>query len=131
MTPELTEMLREIPGHNAGHGADHRFGHREHINLAWLAVRRYGMPEAADKVCAWLRQLAAYERAPQKYHHTMSRAWVRLVAHHTTTEPFDQLITDHPALLDKRLLSRHYSARLLASAEARSRWAEPDLSPLP
>lgn len=131
MTPELAELLHEISGHSADHDADHRFGHREHINLAWLAVRRYGMPDAADKVCAWLRQLAAYEHAPQKYHHTMSRAWVRLVAHHTTNDPFDQLITDHPALLDKRLLSHHYSSRLLASAAARSRWAEPDIAPLP
>jgi hypothetical protein len=127
MTPELTELLHEIPGHSA----DHRFGHREHINLAWLAVRRYGMPEAADKICGWLRQLTAYERAPQKYHHTMSRAWVRLVAHHTTTDPFDQFITDHPALLDKRLLSCHYSSHMLASAEARVGWTEPDLLPLP
>ena len=135
MTPELTELLHEITSDSAGH----RFGHRQHINLAWLAVRRYGMPEAADKVCEWLRQMTAYEHAPQKYNHTMSRAWVHLVAHHTTedtvrdtpTHPFDQFITDHPALLDKRLLSRHYSPRTLASTAARVQWAEPDLLPLP
>lgn len=156
MTPELAELLHEVTGHStdraddadradhsddAGHTnpAGHRFGHRQHINLAWLAVRRYGMPDAADKVCEWLRQMTAYEQAPQKYNHTMSRAWVYLVAHHTTVpadedtpiHPFDQFITDHPALLDKRLLSRHYSSHVLASATARTAWAEPDLLPLP
>jgi hypothetical protein len=47
------------------------------------------MPDAVDKVCGWLRQVAAYEKVPRKYHHTMSRAWVELVAHHATVEPFD------------------------------------------
>jgi len=45
------------------------------------------MPEAVEQVCGWIRQLAAYERAAQKYHHTVSRAWVELVAHHVATDP--------------------------------------------
>jgi len=61
--------------------------HRQHINLAFLAVRRYGMPAATGKICTWIRQIAAYERAPQKYHYTVSRAWVEIVAHHLGTGP--------------------------------------------
>jgi len=37
----------------------------------------------------------------------------------------------HPALLDKSLLSRHYSSRTLASPPARTGWVEPDLVPFP
>jgi hypothetical protein len=37
----------------------------------------------------------------------------------------------HPALLDKRLLGRHYRSSTLAAAPARSRWVEPDLLPFP
>jgi hypothetical protein len=37
----------------------------------------------------------------------------------------------YPALLDKRLLARHYTARVLASPAARTGWAEPDLVPFP
>ncbi len=107
------------------------FGHRQHIELAWQAVQSYGMPAAVDKVCDRLRQMAAYERHPQKYHHTMSRAWVQLVAHHASADPFDKFITDYPALLDKRLLARHYRSTTLASQQARAGWVEPDLLPFP
>lgn len=110
------------------------FGHREHLALAYEAVNRYGMPHAVDAVCAHLRQLSAYHRAPQKYHHTVSRAWVELVAHHAAEVGpgrFDELVARFPALLDKRLLSRHYRSVTLASAAARTGWIAPDLRPLP
>ena len=38
---ELAAILPEITG------PDGQFRHRQHINLAFLAVRRYGMPEAS------------------------------------------------------------------------------------
>lgn len=107
------------------------FGHREHIELAWRAVREYGMPEAADRVCERLREMTAYLHAPQKYHHTMSRAWVQLVAHHASDDPFEKFIADYPALLDKRLLARHYRSTTLAAQSARTGWVKPDLLPLP
>jgi hypothetical protein len=58
------------------------FGHREHVHLTWLAVRRVGMPAAIALVSKGIQRTARYERAPQKYHVTVSRAWVELVAHH-------------------------------------------------
>ena len=117
------------------HGPDGRFGHREHIALAWRAVRAHGRDEAAGRVGGVLRQLTAYERVPQKYNETLSRAWVELVAHHVEEDPaladFDTFVTRNPALLDKRLLAAHYSSRTLASARARESWVPPDLSPFP
>jgi hypothetical protein len=133
--PELAAILPAISG-PAG-----QFRHRQHINLAFLAVQRYGMPEATGKICTWIRHIAAYERAPQKYHHTVSRAWVEIVAHHVGTDPdspdspdcadFDGFAERNPALLDKRLLSRHYRSATLASGRARRGWVEPDLLPFP
>jgi DNA-binding MarR family transcriptional regulator len=125
MTPELAAVLHEI-------APDGHFGHRQHIQLAYTAVRRYGMPAAADHVCGWLRQLTTYERKPQKYHHTVSRAWVELVAHHAgDADTFEAVLARNPALLDKRLLSRHYRSATLACAAARQGWRAPDLAPLP
>jgi hypothetical protein len=127
--PRLTEILSGILG------PDGVFGHRQHIHLAFVAVHRHGMPEAVERVCGWLRQITAYEKAPQKYHHTVSRAWVELVAHHVVTEPdrpeFDVFVERHPALLDKRLLARHYRSTTLAAPEARRGWVEPDVAPFP
>jgi hypothetical protein len=127
--PELAAILAEILG------PDGAFRHRQHVNLTFLAVRRHGMPAAVDKVSGWIRQLARYEQHPQKYHHTVSRAWVELIAHHVDADPgcdqFDRFAGRHPALLDKRLLRRHYTSATLASPQARHGWVEPDLLPFP
>jgi hypothetical protein len=130
--PAAAELAAILPGITGPGG---QFRHRQHINLAFLAVHRYGMPEATGKICAWIRHIAAYERAPQKYHFTVSRAWVEIIAHHVETDPectdFDVFARRHPALLDKRLLSRHYRSATLAAAAARQGWVEPDLLPFP
>ena len=127
--PELAAILPGITGPGG------QFRHRQHINLAFYAVRRYGMPDAIGAICGWIRQIAAYEQAPQKYHHTVSRAWVELVARHVAADPdcgeFDIFATRNPALLDKRLLSRHYRSSTLAAGLARHGWVEPDLLPFP
>ena len=127
--PELAAILPGITGPGG------QFRHRQHINLAFYAVRRYGMPDAIGAICGWIRQIAAYERAPQKYHHTVSRAWVELVAHHVAADPgcadFDVFADRNPALLDKRLLARHYRSSTLAARPARHDWVEPDLLPFP
>jgi hypothetical protein len=126
---ELAALLPEITGPSG------QFRHRQHIHLAFLAVRRYGMPEATTRICDWIQRIAAYERAPQKYHHTVSRAWVELVAHHVAADPgcadFGTFADRYPALLDKRLLARHYRSSTLAATPARSGWVEPDLLPFP
>jgi len=116
-------------------GAD-RFGHRQHVHVTWLAVRRFGVQEAIAVISDGIRRTARYAGAPQKYHETVSRAWVELVGHHASrsgseSDSFDSFTERNPALLDKRLLMRFYRPATLASAAARSHWVEPDLAPFP
>jgi hypothetical protein len=127
----VTDPFDAMFGAVMGHAP--RFGHRQHIELTWLAVRRYGVTEAIGIISAGIRRTARYAGAPQKYHATISRAWVELVAHHVSDRDttFDAFIDRWPPLLDKRLLSRHYSSALLAGDAARSGWVAPDLAPLP
>ncbi|MBS2532899.1 hypothetical protein KGQ20_08940 [Catenulispora sp. NF23] len=123
-----------------------RFGHRQHVHLTWLAVRRFGTAEAIAVVSDGIQETARYAGAPQKYHATVSRAWVEVVGYHAAehrvdeidqiedfenSENFENFAASNPALLDKRLLSRFYSSALLASAEARADWVEPDREPFP
>ncbi|HEX2312547.1 MAG TPA: hypothetical protein VHJ17_02370 [Thermomonospora sp.] len=113
--------------------AEH-FGHREHVHLTWLAVRRHGVPAAVGLVSDGIRRTARYAGAPQKYHATVSRAWVELVGHHAAADPvddFDRFATGNPDLLDKRLLTRFYRPATLATPEARTGWVQPDLAPFP
>src|SRR5579864_708129 len=136
---ELAEILAEIippsggPGAAAGPAPDRAFRHRQHIHLAFIAVRRYGTARAAEKTGAWLRHLTAH--APQKYHATITRAWTEIVGHHVAADPsvtdFEGFAEQNPALLDKRLLTRHYTAATLASPRARVGWVEPDLAAFP
>ena len=125
--PELAEILKEIfPGSGPG-GA---FRHRQHVHLAFIAIRRYGPERAAEQVGSWIRCLTAH--APQKYHTTITRAWTEIVAHHVAADgsvtDFDAFAERYPALLDKRLLTRHYTSAALASPQARADWVEPDLA---
>jgi hypothetical protein len=135
MPAELAEILEEIIAPGSGHGAvvDRAFRHRQHIHLAFIAVRRYGTAQAAEKIGAWLRHLTAH--APQKYHATITRAWTELVGHHVTADPsvtdFELFAEQNPALLDKHLLTRHYIAATLTSPQARAGWVEPDAAGFP
>lgn len=114
-------------------GAD-RFGHRQHIHLTWLAVRRYGTAAAVSLVSEGIQRTARYAGAPHKYNATVSRAWVELVGHHVAHQhatSFDAFADRHPVLFDKRLLTRFYRPVTLASPQARTGWVEPDLAPFP
>jgi hypothetical protein len=122
------ELMREVMA-----GAD-RFGHREHVHLTWLAIRRHGPAAAVRLVGDGIQRTARDAGRPQKYHATVSRAWVELVAHHaaeTATADFAAFAGHHTALLDKRLLTRFYRPATLASAPARTGWVEPDVAPFP
>lgn len=126
---EFRELLAEVMSRAE------RFGHREHIHLTWLAVRRYGVPGAIPLVCQGIQQTARYAGAPQKYHATLSRAWVELVGHHAEHDArvgdFDTFAQRNAALLDKRLIARFYQPATLADARARTSWVPPDRAPFP
>lgn len=111
-----------------------RFGHREHVHLTWLAVRSCGTSRAVALVSDGIQSTARYAGAPQKYHVTVSRAWVELVGHHVDAHPetdFSAFAEQNSALLDKRLLTRFYRSATLAGDAARDGWVEPDLVPFP
>ena len=111
-----------------------RFGHREHVHLTWLAVRRFGTATSIRLVSDGIRSTARYAGAPQKFHATVSRAWVECVGHHVNecpTDDFDAFLRNNPPLLDKRLLLRFYRSSTLASDVARTTWMRPDQSPFP
>jgi len=109
-----------------------RFGHRQHIHLAFLAARRYGADRTPEVMCDWIRQVAAAHGMPERYHATMTIAWARIVAGHVSADPsigdFAAFADAYPPLLDKNLLARHYRPATLSSADARAGWVAPDLA---
>ncbi len=110
-----------------------RFGHPEHLRLAWLQHARLGPEAGGDATAATLKRLDAADGGG-KYHETITRFWLGLVRHarqRFAGRSFEAVLAEHPQLLDGAMLSRHYSPQLLASGEARRSTVPPDLAPVP
>jgi hypothetical protein len=111
------------------------FHHREHIRVAWLYLKSNDASRAAELMSEGIRRFANHHGATQKYHHTLTLAWMRLVAAALVETPeghaFERFLSEHQELKDTNLLAKYYSKELLQSAGARESWVEPDLQPLP
>lgn len=112
------------------------FHHRDHIRIAWIYLRTSrNETTAGERMAASIRRFAAHHGATQKYHETMTAAWMRLVAAAWRNTPhvqeFDEFASTHPDLLNPKALDRFYSNPLLAGEMARVKWVEPDVQPLP
>jgi hypothetical protein len=115
--------------------ANSSFHHRDHLRLAWLMVRGQGLAEAEARVTEGIQHFAAVNGHAARYHDTMTRFWVRVVAHAVAHRPeiedFDIFLAAYPMLLDASLPFRHWRRKAMFTAEARAEWREPDLVPLP
>ena len=111
------------------------FHHRDHLRLAWLMVRRHGPAKAEAKVAEGIQHFAAVNGHAARYHDTMTRFWVRVVAHAVEQRPeledFDAFLAAYPMLIDPSLPFRHWRREAMFTPEARAEWREPDLVPLP
>ena len=91
-------------GFEAGTLPADRFGHREHVRLAWLYLRRVGRDDAERKLLDGLRWVAARAGTPDKFDAALTRAWVAVldgaVAAVGPTATFDVLVEARPDLLD-------------------------------
>jgi len=110
------------------------FHHPDHIRLAWIYVRRYGPHQAEERITRTIRRFATSLGHEAKFHDTMTRAWLRLVAAAQQLTPgivdFDSFLAKHAWLLDRSALSAFYSDARLSSEQARRQWVEPDRNPL-
>jgi len=112
-----------------------KFRHPDHIRLAWIYVRRFGLRGGEDRMAASIRSFAISLGHEEKYHATITKAWTRLVyaAYRTTPliDDFAKFLSSHLWLVEKHSLYAFYSQTLLESVEARQCWVEPDVQNLP
>ncbi len=106
------------------------FHHRDHLRLAWIYLNRYGEKEAATRIAVSIRNFAAHFGKSDKYHETLTIAWMRLLAHEAKSS-FEETLAAAPMLLEKNTLDEFYSQGLLQSERAKIKFIEPDLKPLP
>ena len=116
-----------------GAGELQEFSHRDHVRVVFARTRQTDKDEAIAFVRGGLRRLTERAGAPEKYHDTLTVAWARLVGELTARSPclgFDEFMHAHPELARSSLMQDYYSPDVLFSAEARSRFVEPDLKDL-
>ena len=113
--------------------------HRAHLKVAFLYLMRFSFEDAATRMEDGIRRLNAANQVPeavdQGFHVTMTRAWMRIID--TTARVYgpyddaDAFVDDHPQLHERLLLRLFYSRPRICSADAKARFVEPDLAPLP
>jgi len=116
--------------------------HRAHIRIAYIYLRRLPYKEALEAIRAGIKAYSAAlgvrDTATTGYNETTTCAFVQLVAftlrHYEDlfpTHSSDQFCDTHPQLLTSRVLRLYYSPSRRTNAEAKRRFLEPDLAPLP
>ena len=124
-----------------GQAPDGGFSHQAHLAVALAYIDRYGTEGATEHVRDGLLhflELALGDpvAARVKYRETVTVFWVRLLAAElAATDPSLPLHRRIAPLLeryrDASTIRSYYSTALLDSDEARERFLEPDLKPLP
>lgn len=126
MTDE--ELLARFEDGSLPNGAFH---HEQHVRVAWMFVRHYGMPDALGRFSQALKRFAEAKGAVGLYHETITWAYLFLVAERIARGPSDtwdrfaavnqDLLTWKPSLLD-----RYYTSEALQSELSRRTFIMPD-----
>jgi hypothetical protein len=113
------------------------FDHEAHLRLVYTYLVDHDVAESVQlmrKALTGLLKKAGVEPS-EKYHETLTEAWVRAVRHFMAeTESCEStldFIGTNRRLLDSRIMMTHYSAELLFSDQARTSFVAPDLEPIP
>lgn len=113
--------------------------HAAHLRIAWTCVcHEDQFDDALNRVRTGIQRLnASFGTSPDKYHETVTVAFMRIVAERIADGPATDsaaaFLASHPDLLsrDEPILHRYYSPALLESRRAHARFVKPDVSPLP
>jgi hypothetical protein len=93
-----------VDGFETGLLPPERFGHREHLRLAWCYLARFGREDTERRLLTGLRAFAARAGRPDKFDAALTAAWVGVLADASaeigSPATFEALIAARPDLLD-------------------------------
>jgi hypothetical protein len=112
------------------------FRHREHLRVAYVLLSTHSVEDAHARLkSALLGYLAHLGVGDEKYHETLTRAWLLAVNHFMNQSApsscFDSFVANNDKLLDSAIMQTHYSKELLQTPRARRQFVPPDLEPIP
>jgi hypothetical protein len=117
--------------------------HRAHVKVAYLHLRQFTFDEALNHLRTRIKRWNAVHNVPENlpmrgYNETTTRALLHLIAAvmqaYEKTHPVetaDEFYDMHPQLHSKHVLRFFYTADRRMHPEAKTRFIEPDLTPLP
>jgi len=115
------------------------WSHRAHLRVAWTYLRRHGLEAGTDLMRTGIRRFNAAKRIEDGldhgYHETLTVAWLRILdammRAHGPEADATAFLDKHTQLHSKVLLRLYYTRDRILSWEAKGRFVEPDLAPLP
>jgi len=128
MIPDCPDLERFVRGEIDAAA----FPHREHVRMAFEMLRRHDFAESAWHFSRTLRTMAAKAGKPQAFHHTVTIAFLALIAERMergAAADFAAFEQAHPDMLDKTALARWYPREQLASEIARRTFVLPEPAP--
>ena len=106
------------------------FHHAQHVEVAWWYLRAEPAPRALARFAEALKRFAAANDAAQRYHETITWAFVFLINERMERlgreATWEQFIASNLDVLEKRCLLRYYREETLASELARRVFLLPD-----
>lgn len=112
-----------------------QFHHEQHVRVAWMFVRRHGMPAAIGEFSEAIKRFAAAKGAHGLYHETITWAYLLIIGERQARQPasiWAEFANAHADLLlwKPSILERYYSKELLTSDMAKRAFVMPDKSPV-
>ena len=112
------------------------FHHREHLRIAYVLICKYGVNEARSILRKGIKAFLNHAGVDgSKYHETLTVAWILAIYHFMNISDdscsFKEFITNNSILLDKDIMSSHYSRSILMTEKAKQKFIKPDIEPIP
>jgi len=112
------------------------FDHRAHISLAYIYIAQYGVDLAHKRMKSSLLRLLRHNNIDTaNYSETITKAWIMAVRHFMELSNHcgssADFIRQQARMLDANIMLSHYSAEILFSDYARSKFVVPDIEAIP
>jgi len=109
------------------------FSHENHVKLTWTYLKQYPIPEVMIKLRNGLKAFTEHLGLPEKYHETITFAYVVLIAGVQAARPETPWLDfkkEYPEFFGPwpQLLARYYSPGVLETDRARQIFIMPDLN---
>ena len=116
--------------------------HRAHVKVAFLYLREHGFDAALNRLRTGIKSYNAANNVPDTptsgYNETTTHAFLHLI--HATMRAYGEVLPTpdaecfcdaHPQLQHRHALRLFYSPQRRMHPDAKTRFVEPDLAPLP